>query len=68
MYYDLTEPECCGRLVRIEINRELVVPRKLSYGKAVIGYAGVDRQRPRITCFPPIQANLAIDFLVADRL
>ncbi len=68
MNYDLAQPKCCSRLVRIEINRELVVTRELSYRKAVIVDVGVDCQRSRIKCCPPVQTNLAIDFLVADRL
>src|ERR1700756_5141910 len=53
-YDHITQPECCDRLVRIEVDRELVVPRKLSYGKAVIGYVRVDCQRSRIAGSPPI--------------
>ena len=64
----LAYPQDSVRLVGIELDREVVVPVKLSDREAVISYIRENCQRFRVTCSPPIQAKPTIDFLVAGSL
>ena len=68
MYGHLAQVQGGRRLVRVEIDREVMVAVKPAHAKAVISYIRINCQRFWITGFRPIQVELAIDFLVGDSL